>query len=136
VAHPDIRAVAGKCSTALSSCGRRAHCYSALLPPGTSVQAKVYSAYVEIWYQPGRADQVAGSVGWFDGAGAMPCTRALAGPLRPVRVLLKEREGKQAAMRAMIDVLQLDRELWRGTSAALTLIRITTPNAPTNDLTT
>ena len=81
--------------------------YSAPLPVGTAVDAKVYSATVEIWYQGRRVAshercyerhqkvleldhyldvllKKPGALAGLDGPGAVPCAGALAGQLRPV----------------------------------------------------
>lgn len=107
--------------------------YSAPLPMGVSVQVKVYSAYVEIWYQvkcltrhercyerhqkvlllDHYLDVLAKKPGALAGSTALEQCRAQGGwPPSYDRFweLLKEREGKQAGTRAMIDVLLLARE--------------------------
>jgi hypothetical protein len=107
--------------------------YSAPLPMGTSVQVKVYSAYVEIWYQAKCVarhercyerhqkvlhldhylDVLTKKPGALAGSTALEQCRAQGGwPASYDRFwgLLKEREGKQAGTRAMIDVLLLGRE--------------------------
>jgi len=107
--------------------------YSAPLPVGTSVQAKVYSAYVEIWYQARCVarhercyerhqkvlqldhylDALSKKPGALAGSTALEQCRAQGGwPASYDRLweLLKERDGKQAGTRMMIDVLLLGRE--------------------------
>ena len=107
--------------------------YSAPLPMGTSVQVKVHSAYVEIWYQAKCVarhercyerhqkvlhldhylDTLTKKPGALAGSTALEQCRAQGGwPASYDRFwgLLKEREGKQAGTRAMIDVLLLGRE--------------------------
>ena len=107
--------------------------YSAPLPVGTAVQVKVYSAYVEIWHQ-GKCvarhercyerhqkvldlehylDTLTKKPGALAGSTALEQCRAQG--LWPVSYdrfwdVLKEREGKQAGTKAMIDVLLLGRE--------------------------
>jgi hypothetical protein len=107
--------------------------YSAPLPMGTSVQVKVYSAYVEVWHQAKCVarhercyerhqkvlhldhylDVLTRKPGALAGSTALEQCRAQGGwPASYDRFwgLLKEREGKQAGTRAMIDVLLLGRE--------------------------
>ena len=107
--------------------------YSAPLPVGTSVQVKVYSAYVEIWYQAKcvarhercyeRHKKVLELEHYLDALTKKPGALAGSTALEQCRAqgrwpasydqfwgLLKEREGKQAGTRAMIDVLLLGRE--------------------------
>jgi hypothetical protein len=107
--------------------------YSAPLPMGTSVQVKVYSAYVEVWHQAKCVarhercyerhqkvlhldhylDVLTRKPGALAGSTALEQCRAQGGwPASYDRfwVLLKEKEGKQAGTRAMIDVLLLCRE--------------------------
>jgi hypothetical protein len=107
--------------------------YSAPLPVGTSVQAKAYSAYVEIWYQARCVarhercyqrhqkvlqldhylDALSKKPGALAGSTALEQCRAQGGwPASYDRLweLLKERDGKQAGTRMMIDVLLLGRE--------------------------
>jgi transposase len=107
--------------------------YSAPLPMGTSVQVKVYSAYVEVWHQAKCValhercyerhqkvllldhylDVLTRKPGALAGSTALEQCRAQGGwPASYDRFwgLLKEREGKPAGTRAMIDVLLLARE--------------------------
>jgi hypothetical protein len=107
--------------------------YSAPLPMGTSVHVKAYSAYVEIWYQAKCVarhercyerhqkvlhldhylDTLTKKPGALAGSTALEQCRAQGGwPASFDRFwgLLKERDGKQAGTRAMIDVLLLGRE--------------------------
>jgi len=107
--------------------------YSAPLPMGTSVEVKVHSAYVEIWYQAKCVarhercyerhqkvlhldhylDTLSKKPGALAGSTALEQCRAQGGwPASFDRFwgLLKERDGKQAGTRAMIDVLLLGRE--------------------------
>lgn len=107
--------------------------YSAPLPMGTSVQVKAYSAYVEIWYQAKCVarhercyerhqkvlhldhylDILTRKPGALAGSTALEQCRAQGGwPASYDRfwARLKERDGKQAGTRAMIDVLLLGRE--------------------------
>jgi hypothetical protein len=107
--------------------------YSAPLPVGTAVQVKVYSAYVEIWHQ-GKCvarhercyerhqkvldlehylDTLTKKPGALAGSTALEQCRAQG--LWPVSYdrfwdVLKEREGKQAGTKAMIELLLLGRE--------------------------
>jgi len=107
--------------------------YSAPLPVGASVQVKVYSAYVEIWchgkcvarhercYE--RHKKVLELEHYLDALTKKPGALAGSTALEQCRAqgrwpasydqfwaVLKEREGKQAGTRAMIDVLLLGRE--------------------------
>jgi transposase len=107
--------------------------YSAPLPMGASVQVRAYSAYVEIWYQAkcvARHERcyerhqkvldldhylevLSKKPGALAGSTALEQCRAQGGwPASYDRFwgLLKEREGKQAGTRAMIEVLLLGRE--------------------------
>ena len=107
--------------------------YSAPLPVGTAVQVKVYSAYVEIWHQAKcvarhercyqRHQKVLDLEHYLDALTRKPGALAGSTALEQCRAqgrwpasydqfwgLLKEREGKQAGTRAMIDVLLLGRE--------------------------
>jgi len=107
--------------------------YSAPLPMGTVVQVKVYSAYVEVWYQAKcvarhercyeRHRKVLELDHYLDALTKKPGAMAGSTALEQCRAqgrwpasydrfwgLLKEREGKQAGTRAMIDVLLLGRE--------------------------
>jgi transposase len=107
--------------------------YSAPLPVGTSVEVKVYSAYVEIWYQGKcaarhercyeRHKKVLELEHYLDALTKKPGALAGSTALEQCRAqgrwpasydqlwgLLKEREGKQAGTRAMIDVLLLGRD--------------------------
>jgi transposase len=107
--------------------------YSAPLPVGTAVQVKVYSAYVEIWYQARcvarhercyqRHQKVLELEHYLDALTKKPGALAGSTALEQCRAqgrwpvsydrfwdVLKEREGKQAGTRAMIDVLLLVRE--------------------------
>jgi hypothetical protein len=100
---------------------------------GTSVQVKVYSAYVEVWYQAKcvarhercyeRHKKVLELEHYLDALTKKPGALAGSTALEQCRAqgrwpasydqfwgLLKEREGKQAGTRAMIDVLLLGRE--------------------------
>ena len=100
---------------------------------GTSVQVKVYSAYVEIWHQARcvarhercyeRHKKVLELEHYLDALTKKPGALAGSTALEQCRAqgrwpasfdqfwgLLKEREGKQAGTRAMIDVLLLGRE--------------------------
>jgi len=107
--------------------------YSAPLPVGASVQVKVYSTYVEIWHQ-GKCvarhercyerhqkvlelehylDTLTKKPGALAGSTALEqCRRQGRWPASYDQFwgVLKEREGKQAGTRAMIDVLLLGRE--------------------------
>jgi len=107
--------------------------YSAPLPAGTSVQVKVYSAYVEIWYQAKcvarhercyeRNKKLLELDHYLDVLMKKPGALAGSTALEQCRAqgrwpdsydqfwsVLKEREGKPAGTRAMIDVLLLARE--------------------------
>jgi len=107
--------------------------YSTPLPMGTSVQVKVYSAYVEVWHQAKcvarhercyeRHKKVLELEHYLDTLTKKPGALAGSTVLDQCRAqgrwpasydrfwgLLKEREGKQAGTRAMIDVLLLSRE--------------------------
>jgi hypothetical protein len=107
--------------------------YSAPLPVGTAVQVKVYSTYVEIWYQGKcvarhercyeRHQKVLELEHYLDVLSKKPGALAGSTALEQCRAqgrwpasydqfwdALKEREGKQAGTRAMIDVLLLGRE--------------------------
>jgi transposase len=107
--------------------------YSAPLPVGTSVQVKVYSAYVEIWYQAKcvarhercyeRHRKVLELDHYLDALTRKPGAMAGSTALEQCRAqgrwpasydrfwaLLKERQGKQAGTGAMIEVLLLSRE--------------------------
>jgi transposase len=111
--------------------------YSAPLPVGTSVQVKVYSAYVEVWYQAKcvarhercyeRHKKVLELEHYLDALTKKPGALAGSTALEQCRAqgrwpasydrfwgVLKEREGKQAGTRAMIDVLLLGREYGAG----------------------
>ena len=115
--------------------------YSAPLPVGTSVQVKVYSAYVEIWHQAKcvarhercyeRHKKVLELEHYLDALTKKPGALAGSTALEQCRAqgrwpasydqfwgVLKEREGKQAGTRAMIDVLLLGREYGAAPSAA------------------
>jgi len=107
--------------------------YSAPLLVGTAVQVKVYSAYVEVWHQAKcvarhercyqRYRKVLELEHYLDALTKKPGALAGSTALEQCRAqgrwpasydrfweLLKEREGKQAGTRAMIDVLLLCRE--------------------------
>lgn len=107
--------------------------YSAPLPVGTAVQVKVYSTYVEIWHQGKcvarhercyeRHQKVLELEHYLDVLTKKPGALAGSTALEQCRAqgrwpasydqfwgALKEREGKQAGTRAMIDVLLLGRE--------------------------
>ena len=107
--------------------------YSAPLPVGTAVQAKVYAAYVEIWYQGKcvarhercyeRHQKVLDLEDYLDALARKPGAMAGSTALEQWRAqgrwpasydrywgLLQQREGKQGGTRAMIDVLLLGRE--------------------------
>jgi hypothetical protein len=107
--------------------------YSAPLPVGSSVEAKVYSAYVEIWYQGRRVvrhercyerhqkvleldhylDALLKKPGALSGSTALEQCRAQGRwPASYDRFwrAVGERDGRQAGTRAMIDVLLLSRE--------------------------
>ena len=123
--YPEINA--SGCARALTNF------YSAPLPVGTSVQVKVYSAYVEIWYQ-GKCvaghercyqrhqkvlelehylDVLTKKPGALAGSTALEQCRAQGrwpASYDQLWAVLKEREGKQAGTRAMIEVLLLGRE--------------------------
>jgi hypothetical protein len=114
--------------------------YSAPLPVGTAVQVKVYSAYVEIWHQ-GKCvarhercyerhqkvldlehylDTLTKKPGALAGSTALEQCRAQG--LWPVSYdrfwdVLKEREGKQAGTKAMIELLLLGPRVWCGPAA-------------------
>ena len=100
---------------------------------GPSVQVKVYSAYVEVWYQAKcvarhercyeRHQKVLELEHYLDALTKKPGALAGSTALEQCRAqgrwpasydrfweMLKEREGKQAGTRAMIDVLLLGRE--------------------------
>jgi transposase len=107
--------------------------YSTPLAMGTSVQVKVYSAYVEIWYQAKCVarhercyerhkkvlhldhylDTLSKKPGALAGSTALEQCRAQGGwpaSFDQFWGLLKERDGQQAGTRAMIEVLLLGRE--------------------------
>jgi hypothetical protein len=122
---PDINA--SGCAKALTNF------YSAPLPVGTAVEVKVYSSYVEVWYQAKcvarhercyeRHQKVLELEHYLDALTRKPGALAGSTALEQCRAqgrwpasydrcweLLKQREGKQAGTRAMIDVLLLHRE--------------------------
>jgi hypothetical protein len=122
---PDINA--SGCARALTNF------YSAPLPVGTAVEVKVYSSYVEVWYQAKcvarhercyeRHQKVLELEHYLDALIRKPGALAGSTALEQCRAqgrwpgsydrcweLMKEREGKQAGTRAMIDVLLLGRE--------------------------
>jgi transposase len=122
---PDINA--SGCARALTNF------YSAPLPVGTAVEVKVYSSYVEVWYQAKcvarhercyeRHQKVLELEHYLDALTRKPGALAGSTALEQCRAqgrwpasydrcweLMKEREGKQAGTRAMIDVLLLGRE--------------------------
>jgi hypothetical protein len=107
--------------------------YSAPLPVGTTVEVKVYSAYVEIWHQGKRVarhercyarhkkvlelehylDALLKKPGALAGSTALEQCRAQGRwPASYDRFweVLRQRQGKAAGTRAMIDVLLLARE--------------------------
>jgi hypothetical protein len=107
--------------------------YSAPLPVGTSVQVKVYSAYVEVWYQGQcvarhercyeRHKKVLELEHYLDALTKKPGALAGSTALEQCRAqgrwpasydrfweVLRQRQGKQEGTRAMIDVLLLARE--------------------------
>jgi hypothetical protein len=107
--------------------------YSVPLPVGVEVQAKVYSAYVEMWHQGqcvarhercfGRQQKVLDLEHYLDALTKKPGALAGSTPLQQWRAqgrwpasfdrfweLLKQRQGQQPGTRAMIDALRLGRE--------------------------
>jgi hypothetical protein len=107
--------------------------YSAPLPVGTEVEVKVYAAYVEIWHQGKcvarhercyeRHQKVLELEHYLDALSKKPGALAGSTALEQCRTqgrwpasydqfwgVLRERQGKQAGTRAMIDVLLLARE--------------------------
>jgi len=107
--------------------------YSAPLPVGTSVHVKVYSAYVEVWYQGQcvarhercyeRHKKVLELEHYLDALTKKPGALAGSTALEQCRAqgrwpasydqfweVLRQRQGKQEGTRAMIDVLLLARE--------------------------
>jgi len=107
--------------------------YSAPLPVGSSVEAKVYSSYVEIWHQGRRVarhercygrhqkvlelnhylDALLKKPGALSGSTALEQCRAQGrwpGSYDHFWKAVGEREGRPAGTRAMIDVLLLGRE--------------------------
>lgn len=107
--------------------------YSAPLPVGVEVQAKVYPAHVEIWYQGkcmarhersfGRFEQVLDLEHYLEVLLKKPGALAGSTPLEQWRTkgrwpesydkfwkILKERQGKQDGTRAMIEVIMLGRK--------------------------
>lgn len=107
--------------------------YSVPLPVGVEVQAKVYSAYVEMWHQGqrvarhercfGRQQKVLDLEHYLDVLTKKPGALAGSTPLEQWRAqgrwpasfdrfweALKQRQGKQVGTRAMIDVLLLGRQ--------------------------
>jgi len=107
--------------------------YSVPLPVGLEVQAKVHSAYVEIWHQGeclarhercfNRQQKVLNLEHYLDALTKKPGAFAGSTALEQWRAqgrwpasfdhfweALKQRRGKQAGTRAMIDVLQLGRQ--------------------------
>jgi transposase len=107
--------------------------YSVPLPVGVEVQAKVYSAYVEMWHQGqrvarhercfGRQQKVLDLEHYLDVLTKKPGALAGSTPLEQWRAqgrwpasfdrfweVLKQRQGQQPGTRAMIDVLLLGRE--------------------------
>ena len=114
--------------------------YSAPLPVGTSVEVKVYSAYVEIWYHAKcvarhercyeRHQKVLELDHYLDVLTKKPGAMAGSTALEQWRAqgrwpasydqfwgVLKQRQGKQAGTRAMIEVLLLG-AAWCGAPAA------------------
>jgi len=106
--------------------------YSAPVPVGREVQAKVYAAHVEIWYQGvcvarhercfGRQKKVLDLEHYLDALSKKPGALAGSTPLEQWRAQgrwpasfdemwegLKKRRGKQDGTRAMIDLLLLGR---------------------------
>jgi hypothetical protein len=106
--------------------------YSVPLPVGVEVQAKVYSAYVEIWHQGERVAQhercfdrqqkVLDLEHYLEALTKKPGALAGSTPLEQWRAqgrwpasfdrfweMLKQRQGRQSGTRAMIDVLLLGR---------------------------
>lgn len=107
--------------------------YSAPLPVGVQVQAKVYPANVEIWYQGkcvaghersfGRYEQVLDLEHYLEALLKKPGALAGSTPLEQWRAkgrwpesydkfwkILKERRGKQDGTRAMVEVIMLGRK--------------------------
>lgn len=123
--------------------------YSAPLPVGVEVQAKVYPAKVEIWYQGkcvarhersfGRCKQILDLEHYLEVLLKKPGALAGSTPLEQWRAkgrwpesydkfwkILKERHGKQEGTRAMVEVVMLGRkhgyrELERAVGQALDL---------------
>jgi hypothetical protein len=106
--------------------------YSVPLPVGVEVQAKVYSAYVEIWHQGERVarhercfdrqQKVLDLEHYLEALTKKPGALAGSTPLEQWRAqgrwpasfdrfweMLKQRQGRQSGTRAMIDVLLLGR---------------------------
>ena len=106
--------------------------YSVPLPVGVEVQAKVYSAYVEIWYQGQRVarhercfdrqQKVLDLEHYLEALTKKPGALAGSTPLEQWRAqgrwpasfdrfweMLKQRQGRQGGTRAMIEVLLLGR---------------------------
>jgi hypothetical protein len=107
--------------------------YSVPLPVGVEVQAKVHSAYVEIWHQGERVarhercferqQKVLNLEHYLEALRKKPGALAGSTPLEQWRAqgrwpasfdrfweMLKQRRGKQPGTRAMIDVLVLGRQ--------------------------
>lgn len=107
--------------------------YSVPLPVGLEVQAKVHSAYVEIWHQGqcvarhercfNRQQKVLNLEHYLDALTKKPGALAGSTPLEQWRAqghwpasfdrfweVLKQRRGRQAGTRAMIDILLLGRQ--------------------------
>ena len=107
--------------------------YSVPLPVGAEVQAKVHSAYVEIWYQGecvarhercfSRQQKILNLEHYLDALAKKPGALAGSTPLEQWRAqgrwpasfdrfweALKQRRGKQDGTRAMIDALLLGRQ--------------------------
>ena len=107
--------------------------YSAPVPVGVEVQAKAYSAYVEIWHQGqcvarhercfNRQQKVLNLEHYLEALTKKPGALAGSTPLEQWRAkgagrrasivfgrLLKQRRGKQSGTRAMIDALLLGRQ--------------------------
>ncbi len=107
--------------------------YSAPLAVGTAVQVKVYSSYVEVWYQGRcvarhercyeRQQKVLELVHYLDALTKKPGAFAGSTALEQCRAqgrwpasydqfwgVLKQRQGRESGTRAMIDVLLLGRE--------------------------
>jgi hypothetical protein len=107
--------------------------YSAPLPVGVEVQAKVYSTYVEIWHQGqcvarhercfDRQQKVLDLEHYLEALTKKPGALAGSTPLEQWRAqgrwpasfdrfweMLKQRQGRQSGTRAMIDVLLLGRQ--------------------------